>query len=242
MTNHVLITKATAALAESISTIVDVDGEQAAALAQTFEQAEQYLKDSVADETESAPRLSQRFSSPRAAERAAACILAARRVSKSATTAEELRAQRTANLKSLPPISIAKALVEDQHAYSITEAELVDLIGNHDRQPGETAAKCFARHYEAPTEDGAAIRKAIEITKAAEVASLDPVVIDGNDENPDDAEEAYNALMRLADEQRARAPNMSKAQAFAEVFQKNPELASRAHRRPSASTVYPMPR
>src|SRR4029077_7841406 len=132
-TNRETIKAAVSALAESIGTIVDVDDAQAAALATTFEQAEQYLKDNVEDST---PRFNQRFSSPRAAERAAACVLTARRVSNSddATTADELRAKLTANLKSLNAVAIGKDLVEDQHAYSTSEAELVELNGNHDRR------------------------------------------------------------------------------------------------------------
>jgi hypothetical protein len=69
MTNHHdTISRATSALAESIASIVpEVDADQAAALAETFDQAEAYLKDNVSNETESAQRFSQM--SPKQAER-----------------------------------------------------------------------------------------------------------------------------------------------------------------------------
>jgi hypothetical protein len=68
------------------------------------------------------------------------------------------------------PIKLAKMLVEDGNAHGITEGELTEMIGEHDRQPGETTAKCFARHFTAQTEDGMMLRKAISIAKAASMA------------------------------------------------------------------------
>src|SRR5262249_61935045 len=57
---------------------------------------------------------------------------------------------------------IAKIMVADSRSYGITQDELVELISNHERQPDESAAKCFSRHYEADTADGLALRKAVE--------------------------------------------------------------------------------
>src|SRR5262249_53460472 len=62
---------------------------------------------------------------------------------------------------------ICKIMVADSRSYGITQDELVALISDHERQDGESAAKCFSRHYEADTADGLALRKAIEITKNA---------------------------------------------------------------------------
>lgn len=119
---------------------------------------------------------------------------------------------------------------------------MVELIGNHDRQDGESTAKCFARHFEAPTADGVAIRKAIEICKAAEVASLTPIVTDGNTENPDDAREATEALARVVEEQRRTAPWMSAEAAWDAAMKARPDLAARAIPRLEPVSVYPMPR
>src|ERR1700756_5173416 len=124
MTNRDTISRSVSALAESIGTIVDLDEDQAAALATTFDQAEQYLKDNVADETESTPSFSQQFSSPRAAERALACVLAARqrlRKSEEPETKESLEFARDAILKSINAVSLCKVLVEDSDPHGISE-------------------------------------------------------------------------------------------------------------------------
>jgi hypothetical protein len=90
------------------------------------------------------------------------------------------------------------------------------------------------------SEQGALIRKAIAIAK--EEASLDPIVVEGNVNDPDDAAEATAALNRLVEEQRARAPWMTTEQAFDIVMAKNLELTNRAIRRPTPTTSYPMPK
>ena len=67
--NREVINKSVAALAESVGTIVEVDDDRAAALAETFEQFQDYLRKSYDedDDGDSAPRFSQRFSSTKAA-------------------------------------------------------------------------------------------------------------------------------------------------------------------------------
>jgi hypothetical protein len=54
-----------------------------------------------------------------------------------------------------------------------------------------------------------------------------------------DANEAYQKLSEMAEEQRRRSPTLTVAQAFARVFEK---LAARAHKRPAATTSYAFPR
>ena len=73
-------------------------------------------------------------------------------------------------------------------------------------------------------------------------ATFTPIVVDGNADNPDDASEATQALSRLVEEQRARAPWMTAEQLYEEVMRKNPELTAKAFRRPAATTTYPFPR
>jgi hypothetical protein len=53
-----------------------------------------------------------------------------------------------------------------------------------------------------------------------------------------DAKAAYDKAMKMAEEQRAKAPWLSVAQLFARVMEQNPELASRAFRRSSVDTDY----
>jgi hypothetical protein len=62
-------------------------------------------------------------------------------------------------------IKFAKFLCDEGNTHGVTEHELVSLIGEHDCQPGESTAKCFARHYGAQTPDGLALRKAVRIAK-----------------------------------------------------------------------------
>jgi hypothetical protein len=58
-----------------------------------------------------------------------------------------------------------------------------------------------------------------------------------------DQSKAYQQLVEMAEEQRRRAPFMTKEQAFARVFEapENHALAERAHRRPPPTTMYPHP-
>jgi hypothetical protein len=179
MTNHEVITRATAALAESVDTIVDVDKEQAAALAQTFEEFRDYMTKNTADRDDggSGQRFSQMFSSPKQAERALACIIAARsRLRKSESeTKEELEAERLAHLRAVSPVGIAKVLVAENSARGISEHEFTQLVTEFAKRenPELTDAQAFSKVFSAPTEDGEIIRAAFEVIKAAQVASLD---------------------------------------------------------------------
>jgi hypothetical protein len=149
--------------------------------------------------------------------------------------------------KNYGPIRLAKLLVEDQDAHGIGEDELTDLIGKHDPKPGESTAQTFVRHYTAQTSDGMALRKAMAIAK--EAASLTPLTSGGLDDqraaiNDTESSAAYQQLVELAEAQRASAPFLSTAQAFERAFKANPELAAKAHRRPTppANGAYEFPR
>jgi hypothetical protein len=80
---------------------------------------------------------------------------------------------------------------------------------------------------------------------AKDMMSLEPVFVGGADaRDVNSATAALEQLNKLAEEQRARAPWMTFAQAFSTVFQdaKNAELAAKAHQRPTATTTYPFPK
>ena len=102
-----------------------------------------------------------------------------------------------------------------------------------------TPAAAFVKLYSDGSEDGVILREAHGIVKAA---TFTPIVVDGNADNPDDASEATEALSRLVEEQRARAPWMTAEQLYEEVMRKNPELTVKAFRRPAATTIYPFPK
>lgn len=258
MTN-INIDKAVAALAES----VDADDAQAEALAQTFEECRDHLEkidqgdeatgliaeprhaDDTADGDVKLPTLADILSmTTRGKERALALLLATKKYSKeesnTMTTPERLEAERMAKLRAVSPVDICKALVAENSARGITEAELVGLISNFDRGEGETEAMCFTRHYEAQDE----VRKAVAICKAAEAApyfDLQPVFVGDAALDVDDPSEAIAQLTRIG---RQKWPTASEAEAFERAFTDpaNAELAKKAYRRPSATSVYPMPR
>jgi hypothetical protein len=134
--------------------------------------------------------------------------------------------------------AMAKVFVEDQDSHGVSQDEFVSLIGEYDRQPGESTAKCFTRHYTAQTADGLALRKAVAVCKG--MATLAPSVSGGLDEertavNSTESSEAYRQLMELAEKQHA-ARNITVAQAFAEELTRpeNRELAQKALARPVA--------
>ena len=155
------------------------------------------------------------------------------------TTPEQLQELREV-VKASGLTAVVKRIIDAGSSYAISDLELVELISHHAPQSGESPAQTFTRHYCEQSEQGALIRKAIAIAK--EEASLDPIVVEGNVNDPDDAAEATAALNRLVDEQRARAPWMSAEQVFDTVMAKNSELTNRAIRRPAPTTTYPMPK
>jgi hypothetical protein len=130
---------------------------------------------------------------------------------------------------------LCKLLVDEGESHGIDEGELVELISNHDRRDGETAAKCFARQYEANTDDGLVLRKAIQIAKAAAFQvfygpSMQPAQIGGEDVNPDNVNEA---LRKLAEIGAKRWPHERPDVQFSRAFESEPALARQAHVRPA---------
>ena len=105
------------------------------------------------------------------------------------------------------------------------------------------ARRCFARHFEARGEDGAALRKAIQIAKAVEFSVVvtdghASVTVRGDDVTFADAQEA---LRQLAEIGAQRWPGERPDMQFARAFEASPELAKRAHRRPAPATSFPFP-
>jgi len=160
-------------------------------------------------------------------------------------TTEKLEAERTAKLdevvKSYGIMPLAKQMIAEGSSYGINEGEFTALAVAHAQRayPDISPAAAFEKLFSDGSEDGIILREAHGIVKAA---TFTPIVVDGNADNPDDASEATQALSRLVEEQRARAPWMSAEQLYEEVMRKNPELTVKAFRRPAATTTYPFPR
>jgi hypothetical protein len=126
-------------------------------------------------------------------------------------------------------IAIVKRLVESGDPHEITEEQLVELIGKHERRDGETEAQCFARHFEAPTAEGALFRRAIEVAKTAEAAPVyDPKPLVVDEVNVDDPAKAIAQLKELG---RRQWPDASEAEQFERAFTDpaNAKLAARTY-------------
>ena len=65
--------------------------------------------------------------------------------------------------------AIAKSIVEDDHAYSITEHELTDLVIECAKRdhPGLSDAQAFTKVFTDQSEAGTMLRKAFAVVKSA---------------------------------------------------------------------------
>src|SRR5262249_733740 len=130
-------------------------------------------------------------------------------------------------------VAIAKAIVDEDHSFGITEPELTDLViaeakKNH---PELTDAQAFAKVYSEQSEGGVVLRRAFQVAKnSAYQGALDSA--------EKDAAAACAELTKIGKD---RWPSLTPAQRFARAFETNPELAKRAHRRPSVFGAYPHP-
>jgi hypothetical protein len=160
----------------------------------------------------------------------------------------EFKKKRIAKLATMPIIEVAKMAlaVPDQNILQIDEAEFVDLVTAAAKReyPSLRADAAFTKMF-GEGDRGTLIRKAHKVVK--EAASLAPMVSGGVDQqraaiNDTESSEAYKQLTELAEKQRATAPYLSSAQAFARAFEQNPELAKRAHQRPDPTSYQLFPR
>jgi hypothetical protein len=239
MSNTDTITNATRALAESVSSIVDLDDETADALNETFTQFQDYLTQKagggndhhaskVADLLVESGRFPDRsqalnylFTNPRGT--------ATLRLHKSEdSTAMPINLSDV--VKNHGVVALCKFMVEKNSTFGASEAELVELASADAarRYPGDSPAFAFTKLYEESRE----LREAIEIAKSAALQSAVA------DEIERDAKEAMRELNQIG---KARWPSLTPAQRFARAFETNPELAKRAHRRPGPSTSFSHP-
>jgi hypothetical protein len=151
---------------------------------------------------------------------------------------------RTAELRDIAKkygaVALAKVLVDDGEAHGISEHELTDAITSHAKAayPDLSPEQAFSKVYTASTPDGLLLRKACAIAKAASWTNAAPVfdpqiqVVGGADaQDVNDATAAMEALHEIG---RLRWPEASEAQQFTRAFESRPDLAAKAHVRPSA--------
>lgn len=136
--------------------------------------------------------------------------------------------------KSMGIERIAKAVVERGYFTAISEEEFTEAVTDfavkRDARAGESRAQAFSRVFCANDETGVTLRKACAIIKNAPMMVLvEPVQVDKATADPEDA---LAALNKLAEDEARRNPALSTSQAFAKVYQDNPQLAA-AERRQS---------
>jgi hypothetical protein len=141
-------------------------------------------------------------------------------------------------------IAVAKAIIDENRNYGISEHEFVALATEHAKaqHPGLTEAQAFAKLYQIPE-----VWRACNVLKSMPFqVDLTPLVVGGVDAtheaiNNTESSEAYAQLKQIG---RDRWPTASEAQQFANAFTDpaNATLAQKAHRRPSATTSYEFPR
>src|SRR5262249_101607 len=111
--------------------------------------------------------------------------------------------------------------------------------------PELSEAQAFTKLYTEQSDAGVVLRKAFAVVKAAGAApyfDLKPQVVSGEDAQ--DMDDPAKAIAQLQELGRQKWPTESEAQQFANAFDDpaNAKLAAKAHRRPSATTLYPFPK
>ena len=110
----------------------------------------------------------------------------------------------------------------EKNLRAMGEHEYVRIVGDYAKRlyPDLSRERAFAKVFEAPDAEGAAIRKCWQLSKQGdsdEVAAAE------------DDESALDELNALAEQERRRS-GTTKAVAFAKVYVANPELAARERR------------
>jgi hypothetical protein len=137
-------------------------------------------------------------------------------------------------------IAVAKAIVDENRAYGITEHEFVELATEHAKaaHPELTEAQAFAKMYEIPE-----VWRACAVLKSMPlVAEATPVMV--GDEDTRDLSDTSKAIEQLKQLGADRWPTASAADQFERALTapENHVLARRAVPIPRATTSYPFPR
>jgi hypothetical protein len=147
--------------------------------------------------------------------------------------------------KDIGIVRVAKAIVDEQRSYGISESEFVGLVTEHAKRlhPNLTGAQAFAKLYAAEP----SVWQACAVLKAMPFIAADtPLMVGGVDavREANDATEQSKAYAQLQQIGRDRWPTASEAQQFANAMTdpKNAVLAAKAHVRPRPTTSYEFPR
>jgi hypothetical protein len=139
-------------------------------------------------------------------------------------------------------VAVAKAVIDENRSYGITEHEFVALVTEHAKaaHPELTDSAAFAKLYQIPE-----VWRACNVLKSMPfVADVTPLVVGG--EAAQDVNDPTEAIAQLKQLGARKWPTATEAQQFANAFTDpvNRELAAKAHRRPTAPPggAYPYPR
>jgi hypothetical protein len=221
-----IIAKATAALAESVGSIIASGGDgQAEALARTFAEAEAFLMKNLAGaggETEVGFAKSEKETPPM-------------------TSLEDIaKSHGVAGV-----VEIAKNITDAEKSYGLTEEGFVKLIDTAARVAHpELGALAFEKVYER----NPVLAKAVAVIKAwPSPMALTPTMVGGTDallEVSDDTPSAYEKLLEMAERQRRAGETASRAfeRVYLDPANRHLAEAERAQNRPRPTTNYPFPR
>jgi hypothetical protein len=136
-------------------------------------------------------------------------------------------------------VAVAKAIIDENRSYGITEHEFVALATEHAKaqHPELTEAAAFAKLYQIPE-----VWRACELLKTMPfLANVEPVQVGGEDTR--DLSDESKAIAQLKQLGRDRWPTASAAAQFERALTapENHALARRAVPIPRATTSYPFP-
>jgi hypothetical protein len=244
-----IVTKATAALAESVGSILASGGEgQAEALAQTFAEAEAFLLKNLAGDAGADVAKANR--DRRAGHHGLAAAVTEHALDRldylrrkhgfaKGSQPEKDSAMSSVSLDSIlkdyGAVKICKYIVDtgktgyDEHTLTAALTKRASEM-----YPDLSEAQAFAKLYAEPD-----VWRACAIAKAT-MLDLQPVVVTGDELRDEDDRE--QAMKQLAEIGRRMAPTATPEKQFSDAFAAHPDLARRAHVRPSPTTFFPMPR
>jgi hypothetical protein len=147
-------------------------------------------------------------------------------------------------LSNIESVNVIAKYIITKGADGISEFEFTKMLTGHaelNRRTGESIPAAFSRIFTDP--ENVELRKAYQITKGFNTMETTPTSVEvGSIAVADDSKAAYDALMKMAEAQHRLAPTLTIQQLFSRAFEANPELAAKAHQRPTPTTSYAFPR
>jgi hypothetical protein len=256
---NTFITKATAALQESVASILNCDDDDATkrfALAESFDQFQTYIMEHNGGADITKAHRNRGAGGHRSLTGALLEHLHDRLERRREQHGYQKSARETSPMTALEDIAkshgvpgvveIAKNITEKQRSYRTTEKEFCKLI---DTAARVTYPALGERALETVYERNPVLASAMAVIKAAEFSTFDiePIVVGGpaamhsaNDDDDSAVLRAHEEIVRIA---REKFPFLPSDVAFARIFEdKNyAALAAQAHRRPQPTTIYKMP-